>query len=122
MATLAQKISCKRKRVRLSYMAAVELVTCEGRRIKGNLRDIGINSIFVKTENYTNNSRNLEAVEVSMTITRGGSSMTISTHGKIIRTDGEGCAVQFTEPLKWWPVFSLFPINDDFMFDLVSTT
>lgn len=122
MASLAQDISCKRKRIRIQYMAAVELSTAEGRRIRGNLRDIGIDSIYVKTEQDVFELVDLAEVDIVMTITRGGSSLTIRTQGQVIRSDSEGCAVQFLEPLKWWPVFSHFPINDDFMFDLVSAT
>lgn len=122
MATLAPEVTCKRKRIRLPYMAAVELTTSEGQRIRGNLRDIGLDSVFIKTDIDLCESSRSMIVEVAMTITQGDSSMTICTHGKIIRTDKDGCAVQFSEPLKWWPVFSLFPINDHFMFDLVSNT
>jgi hypothetical protein len=111
----------RRERLRLHYLAATKITTAGGRVVSGNLRDIGIDSLFTKIEKKQ--SENLfqgEQVDVAIIVNQGASRLTITTPGTIIRGDDDGVAIIFAEPLKWWPIFSLFPINEHFLFDVVT--
>jgi hypothetical protein len=112
---------CKRERLRLRHLAAVELKTAHGKVIRGNLRDIGIESMFVRVEKKLVGLLQLgENVDIALSVTQGESRLTISFPGKVIRSDDDGFALIFTEKLKWWPIFSLFPVNEQFLFDVVT--
>lgn len=122
MAQLAVATTCKRDRSRLKYLAAVKITNSDGLSLRGNLRDIGINSLFMKTEKIPEEDLGATSVEVAIIVKRRESSLTIETPGEIIRVDDDGLAIKFAEPLSWWPIFSLFPVNERFMFDIVSST
>lgn len=112
-----------RGKIRINYMAAVEVTSEGGAVYRGNLRDIGIESLFVKNENTGKKLTQLipgTRVRVALTVNQGDSCLTIGSQGKILRTDDDGIAIIFSEPLKWWPVFSVFPQNEQFLFDVVS--
>lgn len=111
----------KRERLRLNYLAAAIITTSKGEVVRGNLRDIGIESLYIKIEKKGRGTIALkDSVDVDIIVTQGVSRLTIATPGKIIRVDDEGVAILFTEPLKWWPIFSLFPVNEHFLFDIVT--
>lgn len=113
----------ERERVRINYLAAVEITAPDGSVRRGNLRDIGLESLFVKIEG-SSKVPHLPTpdtlVNVTITVNQGESYLTIGTRGRILRTDNDGVAIIFSEPLRWWPVFSVFPLNDQFLFDVVS--
>jgi len=112
---------CRRERLRLHYLAAVELTTAHGKVVRGNLRDIGIESMFAKVEKRHMEFLLLgENVDVALSVSQGKSRLTIGFPGKVIRVDDEGFALIFTEKLKWWPIFSVFPMNEQFLFDVVA--
>lgn len=116
-----EEVKCRRGRLRLPYIAAVELTTVEGRVIRGNLRDIGLESMFAKVEKRSGCDLHPgDDVDVCLQVTQGRSRLTIGTPGKVIRFDEQGCALIFKEKLKWWPLFSLFPMNEQFLFDVVA--
>lgn len=121
MALTNDKSEGRRDRIRLQYLAAAKLTKVNGSVVHGNLRDIGIDSLFIKIDGGQSTKLSIEeAVEVTITVTQGQSCLTINTPGKVLRLDEDGVAVTFTEPLKWWPVFSLFPVNEQFLFDVVT--
>ena len=116
-----EEMKCRRGRLRLPYIAAVELTTVEGRVIRGNLRDIGLESMFAKVEKRSGGDLQPgDDVNVCLQVTQGQSRLTIGTPGKVVRFDEQGCALIFKEKLKWWPLFSLFPMNEQFLFDVVA--
>ena len=111
----------RRERLRLNYLAAAKITTADGMVVRGNLRDIGIESLYIKIDKLIKETlRPNDSVDVDIIVTQGASRLTITAPGKIIRADDEGIAVMFTEPLKWWPIFSLFPVNEHFLFDIVT--
>lgn len=115
------RTDCRRQHLRLNYLAAVTLSLNDGTVIKGNLRDIGIQSLFAKIENCNIKELNFkEFSEVAISVTQGDSKMTITILGKPLRQDDDGVAISFSEPLKWWPIFSLFPVTEQFLFDIVA--
>lgn len=111
----------KRKKIRLCYLAAVKITTSDGKVIRANLRDIGIESLFAKFEKNPKKNYAIEDyVDIEISVNQGASRLTISTSGKILREDEDGVAILFVEPLKWWPIFSVFPVNEHFLFDIVA--
>ncbi len=113
--------NCRRERIRLSYLAAAKIKTETGSVVCGNLRDIGIESVYIKINKLQQNLFTQdEYVDIDIIVTQGVSRLTIAVPGMIFRVDGEGVVVMFSEPLKWWPIFSLFPVNDQFLFDIVT--
>jgi len=111
----------RRERLRLRYLAAAKITTSGGNVVRGNIRDIGIESVFIKIDGaFKAILQPGLSVDVEIIVNQGASRLTISTSGKIIRQDDDGVAAFFTEPLKWWPIFSLFPVNDHFLFDVVT--
>lgn len=112
---------CRRERSRLPYLAAVELITGKGKVIRGNLRDIGIEGMFAKVDKRLRAELHPgEDVTAYLLVTQGKSRLTIGMPGRIIRIDDQGFALIFSEKLKWWPLFSLFPVNEQFLFDVVA--
>ena len=113
--------NCRRERLRIRYLATVYVTIAHGDVIRGNLRDISIDGMFVKVEKILQTFPKPEdLIEVALSVVQGKSKLTISISGKIARCDADGFAITFAEKLKWWPVFSLFPINDQFLFDVVA--
>jgi len=111
----------RRERLRLRYLAAAKITSLEGKVVRGNIRDIGIESIFVKIDGAFKTVLHPElSVDIEIIVNQGPSRLTISTPGKVIRQDDDGVAILFIEPLKWWPIFSLFPVNEHFLFDVVT--
>ena len=112
---------CRRKRLRVPYLAAVDVLTAHGAVIKGSLRDISLLGMFVKAEKLSEIWVKPGTATVStLSISQGKSKLTISIPGEVARCDAGGFAVIFTEALKWWPIFILFPITDQFLFDIVA--
>lgn len=102
--------SDERQRVRVSYSAMVHVETGDRREIKGKLRDVGLNSLYLVTDKENNNLLIYgEAVSVKITLQGDSSSLTIELEGSIGRMDDSGFVVQFSNSLRWWPVFIMFP-------------
>lgn len=115
----------RRKRLRLRYLAAAKITTAKGKILHGNLRDIGIDSLYIKIDKELEKAFDVyveESVDVALIVMQGVSRLTIETEGKITRKDIDGVAISFTDPLKWWPIFSFFPVNEHFLFDVVTKT
>ncbi len=113
--------NCRRERTRLNYLAVAKIQTEIGMAVFGNLRDIAIESLYVKIDEPGKVIlHHNDTVDVDIMVTKGLSRLTIAVPGVISRVDDDGVVVMFTEPLKWWPIFSLFPVNEQFLFDIVA--
>jgi len=113
--------NCRRKRTRLNYLAVAKIQSEIGMAVFGNLRDIAIESLYVKIDEPGKVIlHHNDTVDVDIMVTKGLSRLTIAVPGVISRVDDDGVVVMFTEPLKWWPIFSLFPVNEQFFFDIVT--
>lgn len=113
----------RRGRFRQPYLASVELTGQDESGIAGSLKDIAADSCFVFLD--TTRRKTLAEggdVSVSISVMRGKSSMVIGCPGRVVRKADDGVAVVFDEPLCWWPIFSLFPVNDQFIMDVVRQT
>lgn len=99
-----------RRHLRLHYNAHVELETLDRRYISGKLRDIGLESLYMLTEDRKEDFLvSGEVVKVKVTMRRGKSKLTLDMDAKIVRMDDRGVAVKFNNYLKWWPIFVMFP-------------
>jgi len=97
-----------RERTRIKYSSVVEIKTNNGAAITSQLRDIGMESLYV----YSDSNHPLETgehVEVRIIIKGEGSKLIIDSAGKVTRIDNDGFAVVFSSRLEWWPVFASFP-------------
>jgi c-di-GMP-binding flagellar brake protein YcgR len=114
--------NCRRKTLRVPYIASVAVKTVHSDVVNGSLRDISLTGMFVKIEEmmlYPWQQRG-DMAEVSLSITQGKSRLTISVQGKVVRRDADGLAITFSDRLKWWPIFIIFPMSDHFLFDIVT--
>ncbi|BCL61183.1 hypothetical protein DGMP_18760 [Desulfomarina profundi] len=106
----------RRERMRLHYSAAVEITVKSGDVIKGNLRDIAIESIYFSSDSSV--LKTLEPgddVDVDISVEVSGSCLIIRSSGYVARREEGGVAIRFVSPLKWWPVFCFFPSNESFL-------
>lgn len=102
-----------RQHLRLHYNANVELETLDRRYLSGKLRDIGLDSLYMFTEDRKEDFLvSGEAVKVKVTMRRGKSKLTLDMDAKIARVDDAGLAVKFNHFLKWWPIFVMFPASE----------
>lgn len=105
----------RRERMRLHYDAAVKITTKNGNVIKGNLRDIAIESIYVSSNgSILKNFEPGEGVDVDISVEESGSRLIIRSTGYVVRNEEGGMAIRFVSPLKWWPVFCFFPSVESF--------
>ena len=113
----------KRDRFRQRYLASVTLTDEAKNRVAGSLKDIAADSCFVffKEEDHKDMVIDIH-VGVSISVMRGKSSLVLGCSGKIMRVATDGVAIRFDEPLCWWPIFSLFPVNEHFFNDVVRLT
>lgn len=99
-----------RERMRVHYTADVSVETLDNRESRGLLRDIGLNSLYVVVDQKEGDTLIFdEEVNVKVALQADGSSLTIKLHGYVARMDKEGFVVQFSKPLRWWPIFIMFP-------------
>ena len=118
----ADKIECRRSCNRLKYIAAVKIVSDSGELFWGSLHNISQDGIYVKFESSGNQTLNIgRNVDVAIMIMQGDSRLTIETAGLVVRKGDNGIGIQFRSALRWWPFFSLFPVDDDFMLGIVAS-
>lgn len=103
-----------RERLRVYCDADVKVATADKRLVKGKMRDVGLNSLYL----YADDADNAfliegEPVRVKIAMTRDGSNLTIELEGRVARMDDNGFVVQFTQSMRWWPVFIIFPSKKD---------
>lgn len=99
-----------RQHLRLHYNADVEVETLDRRFLSGKLRDIGLDSLYMFTQNRRDDFlADGENVKVKVTMRRGQSKLTLDIDARVARLDEEGLALKFNHFLKWWPIFVMFP-------------
>lgn len=103
-----------RQRLRVRCNAKVHVESGDRRTISGTLRDVCLNSLYL----FANDSRDDffilgENVKVKVIMERDNSTLTIALHGHVARMDDSGFAVRFSESLCWWPVFVIFPSQNE---------
>jgi len=99
-----------RRRLRVYCDAQVEVETGAGEVVKGRMRDVCLNSLYL----FTDEGRDAfclagEVVRTKITIHRDDSALSVEQEGRVARMDDAGFVVQFIQPLRWWPVFVIFP-------------
>ena len=99
-----------RQRLRVYCDAEVEVLTGDRRVARGQMRDVGLNSLYLFVDE-TNETFLIEGepVRVRIGMKRDGSNLTIELEGCVSRMDDFGFVVQFSKSLRWWPVFIIFP-------------
>lgn len=99
-----------RQRLRVYCDADVKVTTGDRRLVKGKMRDVGLNSLYLFADD-TDNAFLIEGepVKVEIAMSREGSNLTIELDGHVARMDDYGFVVQFTKSMRWWPVFIIFP-------------
>lgn len=97
-----------RERTRIKYSSVVEVKTDDRDTITGQLRDIGMESLYV----FSDSDNLLETgkdVDVKIIINGKESKLSIESTGKVTRVDNDGFAIVFSSRLEWWPIFASFP-------------
>ncbi len=99
-----------REHMRLRCDVQVVVETIDHRLITGRLRDIGINSLYLFTNQEDDNFLiEGEKVSVSVHMHRGENRLTIDMGATVVRLDATGFAVKFKDLLRWWPIFAMYP-------------
>ncbi len=95
----------RRSKTRTSYSAHVLITSSTGNTLKGLIRDIAIDSIYIHIEPAfeINEPINVEIILLGM-----GSQLSIKMIAKVERIDSTGIALLFRDPLEWWPIFTYF--------------
>lgn len=96
----------QRDRERIPFVAHVLV---KGKRnnlaMMGRLRDVAINSIYLKTDpSFAIN----EPVEINIVMPGASSSLNVKVPAVAVRKDVDGMAFRFDTPLEWWPLFAMF--------------
>jgi len=100
----------ERKRCRLTCDAEVLVETIDHRIVQGRMRDIGMQSLYLYTDENSDDFLIYgEQVRVKVTMHREGSDLSVELNGIVGRMDDQGFVVRFDHSLKWWPVFTMFP-------------
>lgn len=106
----AVRIKDERQRLRVNCNARVLVETGDRRVIRGRLRDVGLQSLYLFLDSDSEAFLIYgEKVQVKVTMQRDNSSLTIELDGNVTRMDDSGFVVQFSRSLRWWPVFIMFP-------------
>ncbi len=97
-----------RHRARMSYAAHVLVRSSKTGTVKGTVRDISIDSIYL----YLDTKLPIgDKVSLEIILLGEDSQLSIKVTGKVVRVDDEGVAFCFLKPLEWWPVFSIFSLH-----------
>ncbi len=101
-----------RKRVRVLHDAKVEMLFEGETVLTGRLRDISQQGLyFILNKEQAQILWPDRLYSVRLSLHSGPSSLAVEADGHVARVDRKGCAVSFTHPLFFWPVFSVFPIR-----------
>jgi hypothetical protein len=95
----------RRSKTRTSYSAHVLITSSTGKTMKGLIRDIAIDSIYVHIEPVFAIS---EPVNIEIILLGMGSQLSIKMIARVERKDDTGVALLFRDPLEWWPIFTYF--------------
>ena len=98
----------KRTRARIQYSAHALVKSSTKGVIKGVVRDISIDSIYLlcKPTLKLEDKVNLEIFLIGK-----DSELIIRIPARVKRKDQGGIAFCFINPLEWWPIFSQFPLH-----------
>ena len=98
-----------RVRARMRYAAHVLVRSRTAGTVKGTVRDISIDSVYLYLEHWLEIG---EKVNMEIILLGEDSQLSIKVAGKVVRVDAEGVALRFLKPLEWWPVFSIFALHN----------
>ncbi len=99
----------KRIQTRTNYSAHVLVNSGSGKTLKGVIRDISLDSIYLYIE------PNFEVglpVMVEIILFGTNSQLTIKMLARVTRQDQDGVVMNFITPLEWWPIFTYFSTYD----------
>ena len=96
----------RRIKTRINYSAHALVSSSSGETIKGVIRDVGLESIYLDIDPVFELD---EPVNVEIILLGASSQLTIKMPARVVRKDQNGVAMRFFAPLEWLPVFSYFP-------------
>ena len=97
-----------RTRTRVKYSAHVLAKTRDRDALKGTVRDIALDTIYL----YIVPAFAVdEEVSLEIVLLGADSQLSIKVKANVIRKDHDGIALRFTKPLEWWPIFTFFPLH-----------
>ncbi len=96
----------RRVKTRISYSAHALVSSSTGETIKGIIRDVGPESIYLDIDPVFELD---EPVYVEIILLGANSQLTIKMPVRVVRKDQNGVAMRFFTPLEWLPIFSYFP-------------
>lgn len=97
-----------RARTRVKYSAHVLAKTNDRETLKGTVRDIALDTIYL----YIVPAFAVgEEVNLEIVLLGADSQLRIKVAANVIRKDHDGIALRFTQPLEWWPIFTFFPLH-----------
>ncbi len=97
-----------RSRTRINYSAHAFIKSGAKGTTKGIVRDISIDSIYLNCQPKLAAN---DEVSLEIVLLGNGSELIIKVAARVERTDNDGIALCFHNPLEWWPIFSQFPFH-----------
>ncbi|MBU0946780.1 MAG: DUF4388 domain-containing protein [Proteobacteria bacterium] len=96
----------RRVQKRINYLAHALVSSGTGETIKGLIRDISPESIYL----YIDPIFELDSpVNIEIILLGANSQLTVKMPARVARKDQHGVAMIFFTPLEWWPIFTYFP-------------
>ncbi len=99
----------ERSRIRVDYLTDVEIKLSDNTIVSGMVHDISLNAIYILTDPVFQIN---DQVKIKIILRGRDSELNIKVPAKVVRTDKNGVALQFYNPLEWWPIFALFPMHN----------
>lgn len=99
----------RRAQPRINYSAHALVTTGTGETVKGLIRDISTESIYL----YIDPIFKINCpVNIEIILLGANSQLAIKMPAKVARKDQNGVAMIFFTPLEWWPVFNYFSAHN----------
>jgi hypothetical protein len=98
----------RRGRTRTNYSADVLVKSAKRGAIKGRLRDIAIDALYLHINPIFEID---EHVKVEIILFGTDSQLIMNVPAVVVRKDQHGIAMRFLNPLEWWPIFTFFPLQ-----------
>ncbi len=99
----------KRIQTRTNYAAHALVNTGTGKAIKGVIRDVSMDGIYLYIEPLFEIG---SPVMMEIILFGANSQLTIKMLARVERMDQDGAAMSFMSPLEWWPIFTYFSTYD----------
>lgn len=99
----------KRIQTRTNYAAHALVNSGSGKTLKGVIRDISMDSIYLYIEPEFEVGL---PVMVEIILFGTNSQLTVKMLARVERMDQDGVAMSFMTPLEWWPIFTYFSTYD----------